>query len=177
MSIPLCDPASSLCRRLDSTWYEVVRWFRRAYIRNPKPVVFGKWLENEKDDQPFAQFEKLLKWLPKCVPIPKQSILCPCSFKLNIVSSLISFDATIVNSENHGSFIVSATFSNVFLARTDKYAKSPLSILIPTALYPTSFNAKATAQKFKRPLLTNTKQLKLKKSIKKINQYTIYNTN
>lgn len=57
---------------------------------------------------------------PKWVPMPKQSILWPCSFKLKIVSSLISFDATIVRVLNHGILNRAATFSNVSRARHDK---------------------------------------------------------
>lgn len=98
-------------------------------------------------------YTHLLIKLPKCVPMPKQSILCPCSFKLNIVSSFISFDATIVNVLNQGTLKRCETFSNVSRVKQDKYAKSPESIRMPTARYPCSLSANATAQKLSRPLL------------------------
>jgi len=40
--------------------------------------------------------------IPRCVPIPKQSILCPCSLRLRMVSSLMSFEATILTLANQG---------------------------------------------------------------------------
>lgn len=45
---------------------------------------------------------KIKQYIPRWVPIPKQSILCPCSFRLRIVSSLMSFEATICNWANQG---------------------------------------------------------------------------
>jgi hypothetical protein len=54
-----------------------------------------------------------------------------------------------------------ATLTKVSRDLFDKYAKSPLSILTPIALYPRSFNAKATAQKFKIPLLKLKKEFKI----------------
>lgn len=54
-----------------------------------------------------------------------------------------------------------ATLTKVSRDLFDKYAKSPLSILIPIALYPRSFSAKATAQKFKIPLLKIREKQKL----------------
>ena len=47
----------------------------------------------------------------------------------------------------------SATFSRDALICIDWYAKSPESSLTPTAWYPKSFRAKATAQKAGMPLL------------------------
>lgn len=70
---------------------------------------------------------------PKCVPMPKQSMRWPCSFRLSIVSSLMSFDATIVSWLNHGTENCRATTSNVSRDNTDKYARSPESMRMPTA--------------------------------------------
>lgn len=65
----------------------------------------------------------------------------------------MSLDAQIINFANHGISYLTAIFSKISLATLLRYAKSPLSILIPMALYPKSFKANATAQKFNRPLL------------------------
>jgi len=48
---------------------------------------------------------------------------------------------------------LSATVAKVRLAKLERYAKSPLSIRIPFALYLSSSKAKATPTKFKSPLL------------------------
>lgn len=65
----------------------------------------------------------------------------------------MSFDAQIISFANHGIAYLTAIFSKMSLATLLRYAKSPLSILMPIALYPKSFKANATAQKFRRPLL------------------------
>ena len=69
--------------------------------------------------------------LPRCVPMPKQSMECPWSLSERIVSSLMSFDATIMSVANHGTSYVCAMPTNVSLATRDKYARSPESIRIP----------------------------------------------
>lgn len=61
-----------------------------------------------------------------------------------------------------GNSYSSAMRSKISLALFDRYAKSPLSIRIPTALYPSSLRARATAQKFSKPLL----KIKIKKNFK-----------
>jgi hypothetical protein len=50
----------------------------------------------------FTACDKHLECIPRCVPIPKQSILCPCSLRLRMVSSLMSFEATIFSLANQG---------------------------------------------------------------------------
>uniref|UniRef100_A0A182UYN6 Uncharacterized protein n=1 Tax=Anopheles merus TaxID=30066 RepID=A0A182UYN6_ANOME len=57
---------------------------------------------------------------------------CP-SAPLSIVSSLMSFDATIVSLLNHGSLNRSAMRSNVSRARQLRYARSPESMRMPIA--------------------------------------------
>lgn len=129
-------------------------WLKQAEIDFNGIVYHWNSIKNENWRIVFESQIEI--FVPKCVPMPKQSILCPCSFKLSIVSSLISFDATIVNVLNHGILKLDATKSNVSRAKQDKYAKSPESIRIPTARYPWSFNAIATAQKFNKPDLIKT---------------------
>lgn len=75
---------------------------------------------NREEIQQWKQKRDRRLCSPKCVPIPKQSILCPCSFKLRIVSSLISFDATMVSELNHGILKRSAISSKVSRAKHDK---------------------------------------------------------
>ena len=54
-----------------------------------------------------------MEHIPRCVPIPKQSILCPCSLRLRMVSSLMSFEATIICLANHGMlYLQHHTFSS-----------------------------------------------------------------
>lgn len=91
--------------------------------------------------------------IPKWVPMPKQSMEWPCSFKDRIVSSLISLEATTVKVANQGTSNSLATLWNASRATRDKYARSPESIRIPKARYPKSFKAKATLAKFSKPLL------------------------
>jgi len=59
----------------------------------------------------------------------------------------------IIISENHGILYRELISTKYCHATIERYAKSPLSILMPIARYPKSLSAKATAQKFNRPLL------------------------
>lgn len=51
-----------------------------------------------------TQAKDICNFLPRWVPMPKLSILWFCSFKLRIVSSLMSLEATIVICANHGTW-------------------------------------------------------------------------
>lgn len=118
-------PASLLSPCPHWVWSVDYRWFQPICKHNPMLAAVDKSLKlcsNQIFIFQVNQWEKIQKskYLPKCVPMPKQSILWPCSFKLSIVSSLISFDATIVSDLNHGILKRSETKLNVSRAKHDR---------------------------------------------------------
>ena len=86
------------------------------------------------DRQMKICMQLFIQYVPKCVPIPKQSIECPWSFNDKIVSSSMSLEATICMVSNQGVSKCLAMFLNVSRAHRERYARSPESILTPIAV-------------------------------------------
>mmetsp|Transcript_1183 Transcript_1183/g.4925 ORF Transcript_1183/g.4925 Transcript_1183/m.4925 type:complete len:242 (-) Transcript_1183:544-1269(-) len=87
--------------------------------------------------------------------MPNASISCPCWRSEYNTSSWMSFDAVMDTALKLSAIFVPSKRSMLrknARERLLRYDKSPLSSRIPTAAYPSSRSANATAQKFGKPL-------------------------